>query len=301
MTDRSILAYYAAHSPITDPGPYAALFDSLPQDVPSLTGVITGLIMHPAATPLYGEPPVPLDAAWGIRTVADTLQRLLAFDDAPLTIARPPGKRLRANCRNFAVLLVAMLRHRGVPARKRVGFASYLPAPHLGIHEIAEYWSEEEARWVLVDPDCDEVVRRAQRAYFASVGQPARAEVDSFDLRSGEAFLVGGAAWHSCRAGAADPDMFWVSTGTGMGGIRIALVQDLDSLNKAELLSNDEWHELLAKPEEQLAPAERSWLEQAAALTVGVDERFDELRAFYKSAPYGQAVRLRLGILGLLS
>lgn len=299
MTDERILAFYAEHSPITDPGRYAYLFDSLPADVPGLARVVAGLLVHPSATALYGEPPTPADEGWGIRSVAGTLQRLLETEDAPLAAGRGPGKRARANCRNFAVLLVAMLRHRGVPARKRVGFAGYLPGPHPSIHEVAEYWSADEGRWVLVDPDSDDAVREAQRAYFASIGQPERADLDPLDVRPGEAFFLGGAVWRACRAGEANPNGFWDSTGTGMLGVRVALLQDLDSLNKAELLSVDEWHDLMHKAEAELKPEETAWLDRAAELTVRADERFGELREFYEAAAYARAVRARLTALGL--
>ena len=47
-------------------------------------------------------------------------------DPAPLTVAREPAQRLVGNCRDHAVLFTSLLRQQGVPARVRVGFATYL-------------------------------------------------------------------------------------------------------------------------------------------------------------------------------
>ena len=75
-----------------------------------------------------------------------------------------------------------------------------------------------------------------------------------------------------------------------MLGVRVTVLQDLDSLNKAELLSIDEWQELMSKPEAALTPDEIGWLDRAAELTMTVDERFEEMRAFYAASAYGRAV-----------
>lgn len=44
---------------------------------------------------------------------------------APLTQPREPGDRFVGVCRDFALLLCSFLRHAGVPARLRSGFADY--------------------------------------------------------------------------------------------------------------------------------------------------------------------------------
>ncbi len=190
-----MLASYAAHSPFTDPGVHSRRYPALPRDLPGLVGVVQGLLLHPAAARLYGQAPEPEERGWGFPTMAETLDRLLALDDSPLAVPRPPARRLRANCRNFAVLLVSLLRHQGVPARRRVGFARYLPGRHAYIHEIAEYWDRARRRWVLVDPQNDSVTRAAQRAYFDSISQPERACFDTLDIsasrRPDDQFLLG--------------------------------------------------------------------------------------------------------------
>jgi transglutaminase-like putative cysteine protease len=50
-------------------------------------------------------------------------------------------------CRDFTVLFFALARHKGVPAREWVGFATYFAAGWAVDHEIAEVWDAAEHRW----------------------------------------------------------------------------------------------------------------------------------------------------------
>lgn len=79
-----------------------------------------------------------------------------------------------------------------------------------------------------------------------------------------------------------------------MAGVRVALLQDLDSLNKVELRSFDEWHELVRQPWAATGQRALDWLDQAAELTCDADAGLGELRAFYARSSYGSAVKARL-------
>src|SRR3712207_4652417 len=124
--NNELLAFYTQQSPITDPGPYAGLFDELPSDIDGLCRVVQGLHMHLDEGPMYGitisQERLPES---DLRTVPSMLKRILEIHDLPLGEARPPEQRLIGCCRDFAVMLCAMLRHKGVPARVRFGFSLY--------------------------------------------------------------------------------------------------------------------------------------------------------------------------------
>lgn len=199
---------------------------------------------------------------------------------------RPAGQRLRANCRNFAVLFVSILRHQGVPARRRVGFARYLPGRHSYTHEIAEYWRAAQGRWVLVDPQNDALAVAAQRAFFDSIGQSERARYDTLDVRPGVDFILGGEAWRQCRTGAADPDEFRCGRWRGLPEVALTVLQDLDGLNKAEMLSNESG----LAPDEELTSELTAFLDRAAELTADPDGHFDELRDYYARSSYGRSM-----------
>lgn len=283
----SLHTYYAQHSEITDPRAYAPFFDDLPCDIPALVAVVQGLLVHPGYAPLYGfDVPQERRQEIFLRSIPEMLARLIALDPAPLSVARPPERRLVSLCRDYGVLLVAMLRQRGIPARLRVGFGGYFHGSALTHwdHRIAEYWDAGARRWVLVDPMFDEVVR-ARFGVTASM----------LDLGDDTPFLLAGEVWQRCRAGQADPEAFGDSlTDRGWAPIRYALLGDFDALNKAELIGPDAWHPLIDKLEGEVTEEDRVLLDDIAVLTIAVDARFDDLRRLYRLAPYAREVERRL-------
>jgi len=306
MTAADALDFYRRHSPVTDPRDRGYLFDDLPGDLPALVRVVQGLIVHSLATGLYGLPPGGDEPDDRVRLVRDMLAAIVDRHDAPLTVTRDPGRRLVGNCRHPAVLLVAMLRHNGIPARKRVGFAGYLPGPHFCIHEIAQCWDAGEDRWRLVDPGNDELIKTGQQAYFATAGQPERAVYDTLDLTPRD-FILAGTAWRGCRDGSAGPGEFGYADDTGPRWLRITVLQDLDALNKAELTSYDSWGGPLAgqpatPPASQVryldraetTPDEARFLDQSAELTADPDGQFRDLRRHYTQSAWGRGVLARL-------
>src|SRR5438270_140710 len=97
---------YASHSPLTDPGPYAALIRGLPPDVAALCRILHGLLIHEAWIERQG---LSLAAFAGqsraTLPVQQRLAQLLAIDPGPLTAARPGTARVLATCRDFALML----------------------------------------------------------------------------------------------------------------------------------------------------------------------------------------------------
>jgi hypothetical protein len=285
--------WYARHSPLTDPGRHGESFAGLPRGVAALVRVVQGLVIHPNAFEHLGLPAGTYAEVAHLRFVADMLAHIVERDGRPLTVAREPAERVCANCRNPAVLLIAMLRHQGIPARKRTGFARYFADGHALIHEVAEFWDAGSGRWVLVDAD---VTLDAQSGYLTSHGVPEPADYGTIDLRSADGFVMAGDAWQRSRAGAADPDEFeGAGRGAGMPGIRQALLQDLDGLNRVELLSDDLWGgDIDEKPDHDLTLEDLVALDRAAELTLSADEHLDEMRRFYADSAHGRSVLARL-------
>jgi hypothetical protein len=227
MTDEKLLAAYATPGVFTSfDGSTAALAEAAPDDVGGIVRVVQGLLIHEGLAELYGLSLPPERAAEKqLHSAAAMLGRAASLDPRPLTETRPPEHRVVGVCRHFATLLVTILRHQGVPARARCGFAGYFaPGKHLD-HWAGEYWNASERRWVLVDAQVDAV----QRRHF-------KIDIDTLDVPR-DAFLVGGDAWRACREGA-DPMSFGVA-GTQMWGLVEVygdLFQDLAALQKIELL-----------------------------------------------------------------
>jgi len=100
-----------------------------------------------------------IDKDANLRKVSKQLRRIIELDDSPLTEERVPASRLLGCCRDFSTLLTAMLRHKGVPARARCGFATYFAPNHYEDHWVCQYWKSGDDRWVIVDAQLDSLQR----------------------------------------------------------------------------------------------------------------------------------------------
>jgi hypothetical protein len=56
-------------------------------------------------------------------------------------------------------LITGHIKDEGIPARARCGFGAYFNPPYFEDHWVCEYWNADEERWILVDPQFDEVWR----------------------------------------------------------------------------------------------------------------------------------------------
>jgi hypothetical protein len=264
-----IFAFYASHSPMTDPGEASALIEPLPNDAAALTHVIPGLgIYDVVARDFYGfEPPGNRLSEIHLRPIADRLARIMELDDQPLLIARKPERRALQRCNAFALMLVTMLRAKGVPARSRCGFAAYFNPPNFEDHWVCEYWDAQERRWRLADPQIDDVWRRRLDIRF-----------DTLDLPRAQ-FLTASDAWRRCRSGEADEQQFGISFAglRGLWFVAGSLVRDMAALNKMEMAPWDVWG-AQPKPEGEF---DLSLFDELAALTRDPDHTFVELRRRY--------------------
>ncbi len=277
-----LLKYYSTSGPMTDPGPYAHLFDGLPRDMASLCKLVQGFMLHIFWAERYG---VKLDEARQaevqLRKVPEKLQRLLALDDSPLTVNRPPEKRVVGNCRDFSVMLAAILRHQGVPARARCGFGVYFMTNHYEDHWVCEYWNAEQKRWVLVDAQLDDLMIEALNIRFNPLDVPR------------DQFIVAGQAWEMCRLGQADPDTFGIFQYHGLWFVRGNVVRDFLAFNKVEILPWDGGWGVLAKRDDEATEADWEYplFDRIAELTLGGDVCTAELFTLYERE---QALRFPL-------
>src|SRR5690606_7199975 len=137
--------FYTAPGVMTDPGEYKALFTGLPAEIPALVRVVQGLLLPPLVSGLYE---VELSSMQrkevNVRPVREMLRLISELDDRPLSEPRPARDRLAGSGRDYAVLLCAMLRSQGTPARVRAGFAPYLSREREHTlhadHWVTEYW-----------------------------------------------------------------------------------------------------------------------------------------------------------------
>jgi sulfatase modifying factor 1 len=156
----SVLDFYKQYSSFTNPGEYAYLYENLPDSLPELCRLIKSQFIHPyTELPKYREqiPKERWDESAKYPTVKSILKGLLKYDSKGLVIDRKPEDRLVLGCREYAILLASILKHRGIPARVRAGHATYIIPDFRTSHTICEVWNEKVKRWMLVDPGMNKV------------------------------------------------------------------------------------------------------------------------------------------------
>ncbi len=258
---------------MTSLGKYRGLVAKLPDDVKKLTSIVQGLAIHEfTAASFYGyEPTEERKNESHIRPVTSMLGALTALDDRPLSVERKPEKRLVGVCRHFAVLLIAMLRAKGIPARARYGFGAYFNPGYFEDHSLAEYWNEAEGRWVLVDPQFDAVWSENMRIKHNVLDVPR------------DRFIVASDAWAGCRTGKADAGKFGIIAGDlrGLWFIADVLIRDFAALNKREMLQWDGWGPM-PRPGSSLQEKRKLvFFDRLAELTRDPDVSFKEIRRMY--------------------
>ena len=282
--NRAVRAYYVAPGQITNLKSHDGFIDWLTDEVSAIFRVVQGLLIHDGWMPSYG-------ASFNDqqRYDLDTLRMDALLDKAldlcsrNLSIPRSPEKRVIGCCREFATLMTAILRAKGVAARSRCGFAAYFDeSPRWEDHWLCEYWQRSESRWVLVDPQMDPYQQSTLRLPFSPLDVPR------------EQFLTGGEAWIACRSGRLDPNDLGISddpatyglnTLYGLRFVRGNLLRDFASLNKVETvpllmrlwrnLSWDTWR-LVGSRDDGLSPSDLALLDRVAAVSIDIDELLEE-------------------------
>jgi hypothetical protein len=267
------LRYFATPGPFTRLDRHADRLRDLPRSVPELCTVVQGLVLHVHQAFRYGVT-IPEDRLpeLQIRKADAMIDRILALDGADLAKARPPERRVVGNCRHFTTLLCALLRHQGVPARGRCGFATYFDPGRFVDHWVAERWDADQERFVLCDAQLDAVQRKGMKL-----------TLDPQDVTRDE-FLVAGDAWQRCRRGAADPMRFGILDLWGSWFILGNVVRDVASLAKRELLPWDVWG-MMTVDDAKIAPADLALADRVAAVETAPDPTLAEILPLAEGDP----------------
>jgi hypothetical protein len=223
---------YARQSAYSDPRAYTQLFDKLPTDPGELSAVVRNVIVH------YRENPSPLrmaeiDNRWIDRSLESDQSRT----GAPLDQPRPTAERVVGCCRDFSLLTVAALRHQGVPARTRIGFANYFADDWHHDHVVVDHW--DGGRWVFLDPELDP----AGSWTFDPMDMPRLAGGDALT----EPFVTAAQVWSSFRRGEIDGENYGVDRGHPVHGgwfIRNYVIGELAHRQRDELLLWDLWGDM---------------------------------------------------------
>ena len=268
---------YARHSAYSDPGAYAHRLDELPTDIPALTDAVRNTIVHyRSGVELPPDRLAEIDSRW--------VDRILATDQGrhpmPLTEPRAETERVAGCCRDFTLLTVAALRQHGIPARSRVGFATYFFEGFNVDHVITEIW--DGGRWRFVD---------------AQIGPDPMWPMDVQDIPlamgadPGEKplFYTAAQAWAAYRRGDTDPMTFGVHPELphlcGVGFLAGEVVIELTHRLRDELLLWD-LHGIVGN-EGDVSEETKAFLDEIADLMLRADlgdgQAEAELRGRYEN------------------
>jgi len=246
----------------------AHALDNLPKDIGGLCKTIQGLLIHEHLALAYRQRLTDDRRAEShLRSLQQTLTKALEKNNAPLTETRPLYQKTVGVCRHFTVMMVAMLRAHGIPARSRCGFGAYFSPGKFVDHWVAEYW--DGTRWKLVDAQIDP----SQRAMFHI----------AFDLHDvpRDQFLIAGDAWQQCRSGKTDPAAFGMFEMKGYWFIAGNIIRDAAALNNVEMLPWDCWG-AMPQPDETMTDEKLAFFDSLSELTLDPDTHFEDLRAAFK-------------------
>ena len=264
---------YAMQTRFSDPGVHAGLFDALPDDIPGIAAVVRNLLIHYRADGIEftGDRLAEIDNRWVSAILATDQKR----NGTALAVPREPFDRVVGCCRDYTLLFVSMLRHKGIPARSRVGFGNYFAEGFDHDHVVAEYWNGD--RWVMIDAEMD----------------PAdpRFTFDVADMPAGP-FRSAAEVWRGYRDGVLDGDLFGADPNPDAplklhGGwfIRTYVHYQLAHLNGDELLLWDNWGAM----SDRLDGADLDLTDRIARLMVASDNGDEtatkEVNELYRTDP----------------
>ena len=240
--NEEILEYYRIQSTLSDPGKFTKTFEDLPDSIEELCKVVQNTFSHVfwiMKKDNYGFVPKDvedkgrdLNKELNLRSIKEKLETYYTFNETPFTDSRNLIDRVVGNCRDFALLLVSMLRQKGIPARVRSGAAKYFFPDDLNRfedHYICEYWKDEEKRWVMVDPQIDDLQRKTLKP-----------KMNTYDIPH-DLFLDAGRTWKEFRKGIHEPNRFGIADWRGEIFVLNKLLMELASLNKIEVLAWECW------------------------------------------------------------
>lgn len=271
------VAFYATQSTFSDPGQLASRYAGLPADPAQLARMTRGLMVHRGEAELFRHthPADRLHNDAEARYIDDILRIIVGRNDAPLSRPREVGDRFVGVCRDFALLHCSLLRHHGVPARIRSGFADYFRADGFHVdHVVTEYWDDRRGTWRLADAQlADPALHHAWHVDFDPMDVPR------------DRFLVAGEAWQAVREGGADQRTFGLhppEEGPFWGERFVAgnIRLDLAAVNKVETLLWDVWSEDEGEPGEPLPEPSRAFYDRVAPVVSG-DFSFEAARRLF--------------------
>lgn len=250
---------HSVHSRFSDPGRYTDLVTTLPTDPESLSAVARNVIVHYRASghELPTETRGDINSRW--------FEAILAADQGrhlePLDQERQPVDRVQGCCRDHTLFCVSVLRSHGIPARSRVGFASYFVDGWHHDHVIVE--ALIDGRWRRFDSEVD--------GPLPTLTSPM--DIAHTSLES-PGFVAAAQVWRGYRLGDIDPDTYGVDPSIpvfrGERFVFDEVIHEVAHRFGDELLLWDAWGRM-GEPGSPVSDHDAKWLDTVATLLLEAD------------------------------
>lgn len=206
-------------------------------------------------------------------------------------------------------MLASLLKAKGVPARARCGFATYLATSgYFEDHWVTEYWDGK--KWLRVDPQIDDFQLKSIKDWASKhkdTEDPERTSMllnlNPFNLTNRD-FITAGKAWMAFRKGKIDPNRYGLGIDPKVYGMELSygewfirgnLIRDFLALINIEIapyvegLEMDKnfwggWRLINAKDNE-LTKKDYKLLDAMAKLSDNPDKNLKKIIKLYKNNP----------------
>lgn len=282
--EKYILEHYKNTGTFTYAGGYGDYFRSLPDEIPVLGRLVCGQVIHRVTLVegntnanqglLYGDmnryPWYRMRCEDDILLTAPALTaELFRMDERGFVKDRRVEDKIVVTCRYVSVLMSAILKAKGIPARCRAGFAPYFKEGVSMDHWINQYYSEEKQRWITFDAD----------GFYEEGGMP----LSQYDMPEGSFDWVA-EAYLSVRRGRTEGKQFLYADGLGTCSLPALiryLIYDFSALMNQELTYTflPSW---LDGRLNRLTESELQELDQLAGWLSEPDRYFAELCALWE-------------------
>lgn len=290
MKNNNILNFYRQTSLFTNLGFYTAFAKSLPNDIETLCLLLRNQIIHPFDLKDEEERNNP-HSFYGDMTKISRTSLIYENDLFPtaiamlaellrrnphFTIERKIEDKIHVCCRETAILLIAILKSKNIPARVRCGFTHAVSEiDGAGDHWIVEYYNELCKRWILVDPTM--LYDQETLDYF---------NIDySLTDMPRDKFIFAADAYLGLRNGKYKTEDIYYFSNPKTFGIKAAvneLFYDFHSLMNNEILFCQS-PKYLKDSKYELTNEEYTELDELAKLMLNPDKNFDALNYIWEN------------------
>lgn len=285
--NKKILDHYLAFSTYTNPGCYKdKLAVDLPNDVKEIGTLVRKNIVHRTVL-AAGNTVTNVDLRFGditkmpwyrqpeddvLVTASAMLAELYRRDQRGFVPDRAIENKPILTCRFVAILMAAILKSKGIPARVRSGNAAYFDMGTLGNvsadHWINQYWNEQENRWIKIDVDGSWELKD---------------KFDPYNMPEGK-FDFPADAWLNIRSGKIDPKHFYnAKPEWGTIVVLWSLFYDFHCLMNNEIIYTHMPIYGSYEKFKNLTPAELEKIDNLASLMQNPDDNFDALTKIWET------------------